>query len=220
MNDNSLDTSITLCDQRLQLHCERGIYWPQASTLIVADVHLGKESVFQRSGMGVPSGIAESDISRLARLANQYRPERLLVLGDVVHALPSASELWIQRLSQWLDTVDQLSMVVVQGNHDKPGVAGVLDARIDWHTALSEPPFHFTHEPVVSDNTYGMSGHLHPTLALQDAGLDRLRLPVFWLQEKLAVLPAFGSFVGGRNIRPAKRDEVYGAGPDGIVRLS
>ncbi len=213
------DTIITLCDEQLHLHHERCIYWPTTRTLIVADVHLGKEAVFQRSGMGLPSGIAESDIARLDRLTQRYSPERLLVLGDLVHALPASSEQWIDKLSQWLNSVRGLTVSVVQGNHDKPGVAAVLDSRIQWQDALLEPPFYFNHEPARSENGYAMGGHLHPVVSLTGIGSERLRLPVFWLQHNQAVLPAFGSFVGGHAVKPARRDEVYAAGPDGVVRL-
>ena len=196
-------------DQTLLLHSERAIYWVDARTLIVADLHFGKEMVFQRSGIAIPSGVTEADISRLACLVKFYRAERLLVLGDLVHALPHRSEPWLDALKQWIDSATSLEIVVVVGNHDKVGVAEVLDRRIDWRPELVEFPFVARHHPGVDDNGYVLSGHLHPVFSMSDDIGDKFRLPMFWFSKGYAVLPAFGTFVGGYNVTPSTIDDCF-----------
>lgn len=206
--------------ERLTLDPERAVYWPARETLAVADVHLGKEFVFAREGLAVPAGSTATDLARLAGLVERYRARRLLVLGDLVHAVPRPEESWLAGLGAWLDARPALEVVVVAGNHDRPAARRRLDGRLDWRSApLVEPPFVFLHEPEDRADGYGLGGHLHPTYRLAPGGADRLRAPAFWFRASHGVLPAFGSFTGGANVRAAAGDRIYLAGPEAVIAV-
>ena len=64
----------------------RAAYLPATATLLVADLHLGKEATFRHRGIPVPDGAATKDLARLAMLVAQTRARRLLILGDLFHA--------------------------------------------------------------------------------------------------------------------------------------
>lgn len=212
---------IDCAGEQLLLHHDRAVYWPRRRMLLVADVHLGKEWAFGRAGLAVPGGVTEGDLDRLARLAAQFDAGELVVLGDFTHAPPGGQDRWLTAIATWLDCLDDLGVAVsiVAGNHDRPVTRQRLDARIRWFAeSRVEAPFVLQHEPEADARGYGLGGHLHPAVRLR-TGSDRLRLPVFWFRRDHAVLPAFGTFTGGQNVRPDADERVYAVGPDAVVPL-
>lgn len=204
--------------ETLLLHSQRAAYWPAANTLLVADVHLGKEQVFARAGNPIPAGPSEADIDRLGTLLEQSGAARLLVLGDLIHAQPNRSETWLNKLSLFLDQHQQLSVEVVAGNHDKPAGQALIDDRIHWHTnSLCEGVFVFQHEPGTDDRGHILCGHLHPCYRLSASRNDTVRAPVFWFGQQCSILPAFGQFTGGHNVTPAKHDRLFMVGPNCVL---
>jgi len=210
--------SVDCAGEQLLLHHDRAVFWPRRRLLLVADVHLGKEWAFGRAGLAVPRGATGSDLDRLARLIGRFGADELVVLGDFTHAPPAAEDQWLEAIGTWLDGLDA-TVSIVAGNHDRPVTRQRLDTRIRWFPeARVEAPFVLQHEPGADARGYGLGGHLHPAVRLRSDG-DRLRLPVFWFREDHAVLPAFGTFTGGQNIRPAAGERVFAVGPDAVVAL-
>ena len=74
----------------LLLHPERALLWPARRTVIVADTHFGKSSVFAHHGLAVPNGADALDRQRLTNLIAQSGSTRLLVLGDFLHGALAA----------------------------------------------------------------------------------------------------------------------------------
>ena len=54
--------------------------------LFVADLHLGKAEVFQAHGIPMPSDGDQGTLNPLLELCHAWSPQRLFVLGDLVHA--------------------------------------------------------------------------------------------------------------------------------------
>jgi DNA ligase-associated metallophosphoesterase len=210
-------TAIDLCGERLLLHPERALYWPRRRTLFVADTHLGKGSVFRRAGLAVPAGTSDDDLARLEQLVAERGAERLIVLGDFMHAPPMAGDCWPASVAAWLQAHRQLQVVVIAGNHDA-GFRVPADWDIDWrHQAWDEPPFSYVHEPTTETSAHALAGHWHPTVSLRD-GRERVRVPAFVLEAGLTVLPAFGRFTGGQVIEPDGRT-LYGVAGDRVLEL-
>jgi metallophosphoesterase superfamily enzyme len=69
------------------------------------------------------------------------------------------------------------------------------------------------HHPGQSADGYVLCGHIHPVFSMRSRR-ERMRLPVFWLTPRYAVLPSFGSFTGGAEIEPGPEDRVYAAAAD------
>ena len=207
--------------EHLLLHPQKALYWPAQHTLFVADVHAGKEQVFGRHGIAIPAGISESTLQRLFRLAAECACQRLIVLGDFMHAVPGISENWLQQLSTLLDTHSQLSLEVVAGNHDRQAGRSVTDARLTWHnSSLVLEGLALHHEPCEDSRGFVLSGHLHPAYRFGNARRGGIRAPVFWFRKEFAVLPAFGEFTGGMIIDPdAENDSVYITGPDCVMQI-
>ena len=138
-----------------------------------------------------------------------------------MHAPPSAHDRWPLELAHWL-TQHDVAFCVVAGNHDRISeqqLPSALVGRVEWHAAhLDIGPFRLCHEPEPDPNRYVLAGHLHPTRRIVTQG-DRLRAPAFWFRRQYGVLPAFGSFTGGMNIKPARDDRVFIAGPGAVAEV-
>lgn len=216
-NFHAHEHRIACLDETLILHCQRALFRPATKTLLMSDIHLGKEEVFNRAGMALPSGVSQRNLQRLDQLIDRYMPNEIIVLGDLMHAAPTPNDMWLKEISNWLDRHSKIRIRVIVGNHDR--AIDRLDSRIEWtDMPLLAPPFIYSHEPVTSHSNYVISGHLHPTYVLA-THTDRIRCPVFWFRESNAILPAFGSFTGGYNIKPNKNDHLYIAGEDDVVAL-
>ncbi len=217
----SLSLKISCVGEELWLHPQRVMYWPAGDTLFAADVHVGKEHVFSRSGIAIPGGISEDVLSRLFALCDDVQAGTLMVLGDLMHNTPLAGESWLGALSESMAQRPQLNVGVVAGNHDKAGGQTMTDDRIRWYQEATQyGPFVLQHEP--SDNTSGyvLAGHLHPAWRLQAAGHRSIRAPVFWFRKQHAVLPAFGTFTGGMGIEPDKQhDQLYMTGENHVIAI-
>jgi DNA ligase-associated metallophosphoesterase len=193
--------TLELCwaGEHLLLDGERALAWPARSTVVVADVHLGKDGTFRRAGIALPAGLMLADLERLGRLVERHQARRLLVLGDFVHAPPAAADPMLAALAQWCAARPALSLEVVIGNHDRPSAAAPLSRLVHWHAeGLREGPFEWRH--AAADTTdpaaHQVCGHVHPALRLRD-GPHSLRVPVFALESRRLTLPAFGGFTGG-----------------------
>lgn len=215
----SRSLKITCVGEELWLHPQRVMYWPQQSTLLVADIHLGKEHAFSRSGIAIPDGISDDVLARLFALCDASQAETLTILGDFMHTTPQSGERWLTTLSSLLEERPRLTIRIVAGNHDRPAGQLMTDSRILWHRdAIRHGPFMLQHEPLEQANSYVLAGHLHPAWRLQVTGHRAVRAPVFWFRSHYAVLPAFGTFTGGMRITPdARHDRLYMIGGDCVL---
>jgi uncharacterized protein len=200
--------AVTLEGETIELLPERGAYWPARRTLLVADLHLGKEHAFGAAGIGVPSTVLAETLDRLARCVVMTGAERVLILGDLLHARSGTTPEVVGRVAEWRSSINA-ALLLVPGNHDR-GVEAVCEA---WGIALGperleEPPFRFTHVPPERGDAslYTIAGHLHPAVRL-GGGADSLRLPCFRVGRRCTVLPAFSRFTGrtAADFRPGDR---------------
>jgi len=123
------------------------MYWPARKTLLVADIHAGKEHAFARQGIPIPGGVSEDTLTLLMQLVDSSGAEHLIILGDLLHTVPATNENWQVHLHSLLRARTQLHLQVIIGNHDS------LDARknslpeLNWQSEIVQPPFVFRHEP-------------------------------------------------------------------------
>lgn len=217
--------------EALQLLPDRAVAWPARRTLVVADIHFGKDDVFRRAGLAIPAGVADEDLRRLAQLIAETRCERLLVLGDFAHGRVEAGDAFPPRFARWRAAHRELSIVVVAGNHDRHlrrddgGEAAAVRIEVEWQVgALREGPLAFVHEHGAPGDdapqpSFTLSGHVHPVARLPVPGGTSVRVPVFWQRPGSLVLPAFGRMTGGQVISPAPGERWFAAGPERVRAL-
>ena len=200
----------TIAGNTFVLSAERCIFWQEEKTLILSDLHLGKTGHFRKEGIAVPQAILKEDLQRFVSLIQQFKPERIYVIGDMFH---SRANRELDFFLKWRNDFRSVSVQLIRGNHD------ILSN--DWyHTAgitvtneqLTIGSFVFSHDIidcVLTETQYAFSGHIHPGFSIRGIGKQSLRFPCFFFGHQHAVLPAFSRFTGTYAMQQNKGDAVY-----------
>ena len=86
--------------------------------LIVADLHFGIEADLAAHGMHFKSHSTER-LDRLMKTIDATNPDRLILLGDVKHSIPSLTRQEWREIPGVLDTIRRrIPILVFPGNHD------------------------------------------------------------------------------------------------------
>lgn len=207
-----------LGNEVLHLLPERAVWWERQGTLLIADTHFGKEATFRFSSIPVPDQTHES-LSRLTSLIERLNPQKLIVLGDLLHARRGRSETVFEEIASWRESHAALEIVLVRGNHDD--AAG--DPPTEWKIhCVDEPsvlgPLGLRHIPLPEPtDAVCLAGHLHPVVRLSGRGRDSLRLPCFLLRSHQLILPAFSPFVDGKSLTLQDNDQVFAVAENQVI---
>ena len=205
------DISLTLAGELVYLLSERALYWPGASTLVVADLHWGKPPLFPTPGTPAPLATSSDDLARLDSALQRTSARRMVVLGDLFHAKAGrVGSHTLAELRRWRSLAGNFEILLVRSNHDRHSGDPPKDLQINCvDPPAFVPPFIFRHEPANSEGGYGLAGHVHPGLSLVGRGLQRETLPCFVVGKQSAIIPAFGSFTAFGAIDPGPDDRVF-----------
>jgi DNA ligase-associated metallophosphoesterase len=205
------DVMLTIAGEDIYLLAERALWWPNASTLVVADLHWGKASTFRAAGIPIPIGTTSDDLARLDSALTRTGARRMVVLGDLFHAKAGRiASHTLAELRRWRSLAAPVEILLVRGNHDRHAGDPPNDLRINCVNAPAfVPPFVFRHEPAKRADGYGLAGHVHPGITLMGRGLQRETLPCFVVGQTGTLVPAFGSFTGFGNVEPGPGDRAF-----------
>ena len=213
-------TSIEIAGQSLELLPERAAFWRDRKTLLIADPHFGKAAAFRAGGIPVPAGTTQEILARMTRLVAQCNAERIIFLGDFLHAKAGRAPQTLQHIANWNREHAAVEMVLVRGNHDRSAGDPPEELGIRCCNApMLEGPFALLHHPGDVKDYYSLAGHIHPGALLAGGGRHYERLPCFWFGKSCAVLPAFGEFTGLYLVEPAASDRVYVAVEDAVIQV-
>lgn len=217
------DASLTIAGELVLLRPERAVWWPARRTLLVADLHLGKEAFFAAHGIPMPRAILDETLLRLDGLVAACGAERIVVVGDLMHATAGLTAAVRERVATWRRS-RPVRFELVEGNHDRaaalPGEWGVH--RRD--EGERDGPFLYRHDPAslversAAGEGFTWCGHLHPTVRLAD-GVDRIVLPCFEIGGRRGLLPAFTAFSRGVAVEPGPDARVYAIAGERVVEL-
>lgn len=193
---NLYEKSISIGSQNLVINTFKSIYWPDQKMLILADLHVGKAAHFRKNGIPIPNTISQVDLQRLTYLFHFYEVEKVLIVGDIIHSKTNSE---VEKFQLWKQQWPHIQWILVKGNHDRLaqrdweqlGLTNILDE-------LNIQDLLFIHEPpkILKENTFYISGHIHPGVLLWSLSRSKIRLPAFVLQEQQLILPAFSQFTG------------------------
>lgn len=209
-----------LHDEAVELCADRALWWTRARTLFVADVHLGKAAAFRAGGVPVPRGSTARDLARLEALVAATKAERLVVLGDFLHAKRGVVPALETAFVAWRARHASLALTLVRGNHD----AHAGDPPEDWRVDVvaephAMPPFLACHVPASPRTGYALCGHVHPGVRLSGRGDDTARLPCFLIGRRRVILPAFGRMTGLAIVSPDPDETVVAIAGNALFRL-
>lgn len=210
-----------LLGESLLLLPERALFWKERRALLVADAHWGKAAAFRAGGIPVPGGTTIEGLRRLTSILEQTGAERIVFLGDLLHARAGRVRGTLTALSAWRERHPGVEMLLVRGNHDREAGDPPDELAIACVDApIAEGPFLLSHHPFDSPRGYVLAGHLHPVVRLAGPARERQRLPCFWFTAQGAVLPSFGEFTGGADVSPRRTDRVFVIAGESVVEVS
>ncbi|MHA6691575.1 ligase-associated DNA damage response endonuclease PdeM [Devosia sp. A449] len=170
------------------------LYWHAERTLLVADLHFEKMASFARRGQLLPPYDTGLTLARLEADLRRTHAQRLVSLGDSFHRA-DASKLLTNADRMRLDAVTEMvECIWLSGNHDPAphAIGGICLPELEL-AGLT-----LAHEPQRGANGV-ISGHLHPAAHVLMQGRSTRR-PCFVHDNRLMILPAYGSSTGSINI--------------------
>jgi DNA ligase-associated metallophosphoesterase len=177
------------------------LFWPKYGVLAIADLHLEKGSSLATRGTLVPPYDTATTILRLARLIGFYAPRCVVALGDSFHDGGGAERLSRDDRANLGALQCGREWIWLAGNHDPQPAANIGGI---FQTTFSLGALRFRHEPTGAAGE--IAGHLHPVARLSYRGRVVSRR-CFVGDGHCLVMPAFGAFAGGLNVRaPAFAD--------------
>ncbi len=204
----------------LLLTANRTIFWEDKETLVLSDLHLGKSGHFRKAGIGVPQSVFKEDMQRLLSEIQFYNAKQLIIVGDLFHSRENKEH---EMFLRWRNDLPGVNIHLVLGNHDILKKEWYRGAGIELHeNVLKLENLLFTHDIDnchLEDNSYCISGHIHPGISLHGLGRQSLRFPCFYFGKKYAVLPAFGRFTGTFPVKPLPGDAVFALMENKIMQL-
>ncbi len=191
-----------------------GALWLGAERLlVVADLHLEKGSAYAARGQMLPPYDTRETLARLTAEVAQLRPRTVLLLGDSFH--DGAAELRLAADDvRTLTTIGAVAELVwLVGNHDADGPRALPGRRADTLCVLG---LTLVHEPERAPRYGEVAGHLHPCARVKGR-VGSVRRRCFVSDGERLVLPAFGAFAGGLNVRDAAFDGLFRRAPLAIA---
>jgi metallophosphoesterase superfamily enzyme len=91
----------SLAGEDVWLLPERALFWKRAATLIIADPHVGKPGAFRAAAIAAPEGTTIADLERLSTAIRRCGAQRLIVLGDLLHARSGRTAATMSAFEEW-----------------------------------------------------------------------------------------------------------------------
>jgi uncharacterized protein len=181
------------------LRASGGLWLAAHEALVVADLHLEKGSSYAARGQMLPPYDTADTLDRLEAETAALSPRLLVLLGDTFHDRTSEDRLAPAYADRLRALAQGRRLVWVVGNHDADGPRALPGEAMD---ELSLDGLVLRHEPRAGRQPGEVSGHLHPCARIVAAS-GRVRRRCFVTDAERAVLPAFGAYAGGLNVRDA-----------------
>jgi len=155
-------------------------------TMVIADLHIGWEIALSQKGIHVPTQTPKL-LNKLTNLISTYRPEKLLILGDVKHTVATAE------IGEWQDIPDFFNelkrqiqeILIIRGNHDgnlEPLLPENIKILPATGVTIGEVGFFHGHRwpsPSLLKCKTLVMGHVHPVVAFRDPAGFRITKQVW-----------------------------------------
>lgn len=189
--------TVTVNGESLYLDEAGALWWPGESTLVFADLHFEKGSSYARRGLMLPPYDTRTTIKRMTALMTRHRPERVIALGDSFHDSDAADRLDEEERAMLRGLCSSADWIWIKGNHD-PEPPKWLGGHVASEIAIGG--LVFRHEPSLAVAAGEIAGHLHPCATVTQRGRS-LRRRCFASDGIRMVLPSFGAYTGGLDVR-------------------
>jgi len=183
--------------EALLLDAAGALWWKAERTLVFADLHFEKGSSFARRGQMLPPYDTRDTLGRISAVVSRHAPKRVIALGDSFHDAHAGDRLDEQERAILADLCNKMDWIWIAGNHD-PAPPSWLGGKVTEEVAIGG--LIFRHEPQPGMNDGEIAGHLHPCATVTRRGRS-LRRRCFVSDGLRVVMPAFGAYTGGLDVR-------------------
>lgn len=189
----------TVAGVEVLMRASGALWTPASRVLIVADLHLEKGSAYAARGQLLPPYDTRETLGRLAAEVTALRPDAVVLLGDTFHDGRSEDRLPADDTERLRDLAEGRALIWVVGNHDADGPRALPGQVID---ELALAGLTLRHEPRAGPQYGEVAGHLHPAARVTTTK-GTVRRRCFVSDGERVILPAFGAYAGGLNVRDA-----------------
>src|SRR6056297_3175200 len=166
--------TVELLGHQILLLGDRGLYLARRQMLVVADLHLGKETTFQRCGIPVPAGVTAGSLQQLQAMIDRTDANEVVFLGDLFHARSGLSDDVVAAIDVFFAGNRHLRFTLIEGNHDQsvrripsdwPLRRGLTKSTRQGITLIHDPDDRAAADQSDAANeaeTLFIAGHLHP----------------------------------------------------------
>lgn len=198
---------------------EPALFDKNKKILVVADLHIGIEAELRERGLNTASQ-THNMINHLVSLCKKYRPEEIVMLGDIKHNIPSSTIEERKDVEDLLEKVQRYGIIhILPGNHDG-NIRKIAPEDVIIHPSngIVFDDIGFVHghrwpNSKIMQCKQIIIGHTHPTIMLTDR-LGYKKFEPCWLKVNLIegklkekypnsadpqvlVIPAFNPLCGG-----------------------
>ena len=198
---------------------ESALFIDKKKILVIADLHIGIETELQEKGLQTSSQ-AKKIIKRFNGICQRYKPQEIILLGDIKHMIPTISIQERIDVKQFLNKINENGKIhIIPGNHDG-NIHRLTPDGIKIHSSKGYKidNIGFTHGhrwPSVElmNSNIIITAHSHPTVMFKDR-LDHRTFEPCWIRgkffkknlnekypdskaDKIIIMPAFNPLCGG-----------------------
>ena len=199
---------VTVNGERLVLDAAGALWWPEERTLVFADLHFEKGSAYAGSGQMLPPYDTRTTLRRIGSLMERHSPARVIALGDSFHDRNAADRLDDSERESLMGFGRCAEWIWIAGNHD-PAPPAWLGGSICDEIAIGG--LVFRHEPSQVRAPGEIAGHLHPCKHVVRRGRT-IRRRCFASDGSRLLMPAFGAYTGGLDVRDAAVRMLFDSG--------
>lgn len=198
-----MDATVCVAGVAFIANLSGALFWEDTRLLIVSDLHLEKGSSFAERGILLPPYDTAATLARVGDVIARYDPRTVIALGDSFHDRQAHSRL--SRDDSHVISALQIrrDWIWISGNHDPDlprDIGGVVADEVAIGSII------FRHKPTGALGE--IAGHLHPKARVSTRGRSVERR-CFAGDGDRAVMPAFGAYTGGLNIRDAAFGAIF-----------
>ena len=201
---NARSSTVSIAGVTMLADLTGALFWEEQRLLVVSDLHLEKGSSFAVRGVLLPPYDTAATLSRLASVITRHNPRMVIALGDSFHDRTAHARLTTPDRNAITALQAGRDWIWISGNHD-PALPSDLGGMVATEVAIGR--IAFRHEP--TGRIGEIAGHLHPKARVPTRGRTMERR-CFASDGERAVMPAFGAYAGGLNIRDAAFAKLFG----------
>ena len=180
--------NINIQNEVFTLTNQRALFWKKEKALILSDLHIGKTAHFRKNGIALSDQVFENDLQRLSVLIEYFKPEKFLVVGDLLHAGDNSG---VDKFCEWKNQFPNLEFHLIEGNHDR--ISKKLESKLCLNfrdEILEIDNFIFVHDFQKKNEKFQITGHIHPGFVI-NSSVKNIKLPLISAVKSISLWRVF-----------------------------